>query len=165
VSNPHNAYVSANDSRGRGEVLAIRGRAPTTPSTYDGEPVMGTGDLRYWSFCQNSRTTRYVACLSDTHVRLDRHGWYTIAISDPARRPASARNWLPFGPEPEGQVLYRHMLPSDDFRPHSAQGAADSTAPIDEAMGDYYPHAAYCTSARFDRDACRLARLGSPGAR
>jgi hypothetical protein len=156
ASNPHNRYLAANVSRGHGEVLAIRAKAPTTPKTYLGQPVMGTGDLRYWSFCQNSRTTRYVACLSDSHVELDRHGYYTIAISDPAHRPATARNWLPFGPEAQGQLLYRHMLPSAGFFPHSAQGVAASGEPIEEAMGEYYPRGAYCSVARFDQDACGL---------
>ena len=153
ASNPHNRYIAATVSRGHGEVLAIRGRAPKTPRTFDGQPVMGQGDLRYWSFCQNSRTTRYVDCLSDSRIELDEDGWYTIAISDPAKRPRSARNWLPFGPEPDGQVLYRHMLPSERFFPHSAQGA---DGPLEEAMGEYYPRAAYCSAAQFDVDACGL---------
>lgn len=153
ASNPHNRYIAATASRGHGEVLAIRGRAPTTPATFDGEPVMGQGDLRYWSFCQNSRTTRYVDCLSDSHVALDAEGWYTIAISDPTERPQTARNWLPFGPEPDGQVLYRHMLPSASFIPYSAQGA---DGPLEAAMGDYYPRAAYCSAEQFDEDACGL---------
>ena len=156
ASNPHNRYVAATVSRGHGEVLAIRGRAPTTPATFDGEPVMGEGQLRYWSFCQNSRTTRYVDCLSDSQVELDEDGWYTIAISDPAKRPRTARNWLPFGPEPEGQVLYRHMLPSASFFGQSAQGAAAAGVPLEQAMGDYYPRAAYCSAAQFEVDACGL---------
>jgi len=154
-SNPHNLYLAAPVSRALGEVLVIRGKAPTTPATFHGQRKMTRRQLRYWSFCQNGRTTRYVACLSDSRVRLDPDGWYTIAISDPAMRPPSARNWLPFGAEAEGQVLYRHMLPSPEFRPRSAQGADDSV-PLPESMGDYYPRAAYCTVTRFEEDRCGL---------
>lgn len=158
ASNPHNRYIAALVSRAHGPVIAIRGKAPSTPPTIDGEPVMSTGDLRYWSFCQNGRSTRFVDCLSESHMQLDGDGWYTIAISAPADHPASAQNWLAFGPEPESQVLYRHMLPSAEFLPHSAHGAAESGLPLEEAMGDYYPRIAYCTAAQFDTDACGLAR-------
>jgi len=161
-SNPHNLYIAAPVSRALGEVIAIRGTAPTTPATFLGQPLMSAGDLRYWSFCQNSRTTRYVACLSDSHVALDGdpdesgHRHYTIAISDPADRPANARNWLPFGPEPEGQVLFRHMLPSAAFRPHSAQGYDPAGTSLATQMGEFYPRAVYCTKADFEKDQCGL---------
>lgn len=154
-SNPHNLYLAAQVSRALGDVLVIRGRAPTTPATFFGEPTMSAGDLRYWSFCQNGRTTRYVACLSDSRVEIDPDGSYTIAISDPSKRPPSARNWLPFGTEAEGQVLYRHMLPSAEFLPYSAQGA-DDAVPLTESMGDYYPRSTYCTVAEFEDDRCGL---------
>jgi len=161
-SNPHNRYLAAAVSRALGEVIVIHGRAPTTPPTINGEKKMRRGDLRYWSFCQNSRTTRYVACLSDSNVVRDAPRGspgdrdFTIVISDPAYRPATARNWLPFGPEPEGQVLYRHMLPSAAFFPYSVQGVASSGVPVQQAMGEYYPRAVYCTAAQFDKDACGL---------
>jgi hypothetical protein len=154
-SNPHNLYLAAQVSRAHGEVLVIRGKAPSTPATFDGQPTMGTGDLRYWSFCQNGRTTRYVACLSDSRIALDPDGSYTVVVSDPSKRPPSAANWLPFGAEPEGQVLYRHMLPSAAFMPFSAQGA-DESVPLTESMGDFYPRAAYCTVAEFEADRCGL---------
>lgn len=161
ASNPHNRYVAAPVNRSHGEVLAIRGKAPATPKTYLGEPRVGRGDLRYWSFCQNSRSTRYVDCLSDVQVQLDEDGYYTIAISDPANRPASARNWLPFGPEPDGQLIYRHMLPSEKFYRYSAHGIAVSGEPIEDAMGDYYPRAVYCTASQFDANTCGLRAEGS----
>lgn len=154
ASNPHNTYVAASVARRHGEVLAIRAKAPSTPATAGGEPVMTSADLRYWSLCQNGTSTRYVACLHDDQVALDADGSFTIAISDPAHRPRSARNWLPFGAEPGGQVLYRHMLPSPAFLPFSAQGAGDR--PPAETMGAYFPRAAYCSRARFEADACGL---------
>lgn len=145
-SNPHTLYVAAPVSRANGELLVIHGKAPTTPPTArEGEAP----DLRYWSFCQNSRTTRYVACLSDHRVQLDEAGAYTIVVA--AARPAGAENWIPFGPEPEGQILFRHMLPSEAFLPHSAQGAGE---PLEASMGAYFPRATYCSAAAFAEDRC-----------
>jgi hypothetical protein len=155
ASNPHNRYLAATVSRAHGEVLAIRARAPTTPRTVRGQPRMGTGDLRYWSVCQNSRTTRYIDCLSDSDAHVDADGFLTLAVSDPAHRPATARNWLPFGPEPEGQILYRHMLPSPAFLPRSAH-RAPTDLPLEETMGDFFPRSVYCSAEEFDRDRCGL---------
>jgi hypothetical protein len=155
-SNPDNEYVSAPVSTAYGRVIVMHGKAPTTPKTYQGQPVMGRGDLRYWSICQNSRTTRYIACLADYQVKLERYRYYTIVVSDPAHRPSGARNWIPYGPEPEAQLIYRHMLPSKKFFPYSAQGVAASGKPIEEVMGAYYPRTVYCTTAQFEEDKCGL---------
>lgn len=153
-SNPHNNYIVAPISRSLGEVLVVRAKAPGVPETRAGQPVMGTGDLRYWSWCQNSRTTRYVDCLSDEDMTLGADGWLTIVVSDPAHRPRNAANWIAWGPEPDGQLIYRHMLPSEAFFPHSAQGVAAGTNSIDVAMGDYYPRGTYCSTAQFEEDRC-----------
>lgn len=156
ASNPHNRYLTATVAKGAGEVLAIRARAPGFPRTRDGEPIARDADLRYWSVCQNGRTTRYVACLADHEIAVDGDGAFTVAISDPAHRPAGARNWLPFGVETAGVVLYRHMLPSPAFFPFSAQAAAAGGGDVATVMGPYAPRAAYCSVARFERDACGL---------
>lgn len=151
-SNPDNNYIVANISRSLGEVLVIHTRAPTTPATRDGDPIMGDGDLRYWSWCQNSRSTRYIDCISDEDLTIDEDGTFTIVISSADHRPANAINWLPWGPEPDAQLIYRHMLPSDSFLPHAAQGVGDR--PIDEAMGAYYPGGTYCSTAAFEAGSC-----------
>jgi hypothetical protein len=120
---------------------------------------MGTGDLRYWSFCTNStRTTRFVVCISDSDMQVDRDGTFTIAISTPEHRPATAANWIAFGPEPDAKVLYRHMLPSQRFYPHSAQFVEASGEPIEQVMGKYFPRAVYCTAAEFDANRCGLRK-------
>lgn len=155
-SNPHSNYVVATISRAFGEVVAIRARAPVAPRTRDGQPTMSTGDLRYWSICQNSRTTRYVDCLSNEDVQVDDDGFFTVAVSTPEHRPSTASNWLAFGPEPDGLVIYRHMLPSPEFFPHSAQGVAASDDPIDQVMGEYFPHAVYCSASEFEENRCGL---------
>ncbi len=156
-SNPHNTYVGTLLARAHGDVVAIRAKAPTAPKTRDGQKKMKKGDLRYWSFCTNSsRTTRFVDCISDSDIVVDPDGTFTIAISTPEHRPATAANWIVFGPEPDARVLYRHMLPSAAFYPHSAQYVEASGLPIEDVMGEYYPRAVYCTAAEFDADRCGL---------
>lgn len=154
-SNPHNLYLSANVSRAHGDLLVVRARAPTTPPTRAGEPVMSDGDLRYWSICQNSLSTRYLDCVSDSDIVVNDDGTFTLVVSTPEARPSSAKNWLPFGPEPEGRLLYRHMLPSTSFRPQSAQGYDPAKGTLEQQMGAYYPHTVYCKSADFDANACK----------
>ncbi|MGH7856826.1 MAG: hypothetical protein ACREQY_05800, partial [Candidatus Binatia bacterium] len=158
-SNPHNTYVAAAISRAFGEVFVVRVKAPTVPMTREGAAVMGTGDLRYWSFCQNSASTRYVACAIDEDFALDvvdDEPWLTLVVSGPGDRPANAENWIPFGPETEGILLWRHMLPNDAFFPRSAQAAAESVAPLETSMGEYFPRGFYCSKAGFEADRCGL---------
>ena len=58
-SNRDIAYVFAPTSRGFGEVLTLRGRAPRKRA------------LRYWSFCQyEPATQRVIACRRDDHVKV-----------------------------------------------------------------------------------------------
>jgi hypothetical protein len=160
ASNEDNTYASASISVANGRVLAIRAKAPTFPATSSGETVMGTGELRYWSFCQNDRTLRYVACVNDERVQPDGDGSFVIAISGQSDRPANAVNWLPWGAEPEGQLIYRQMLPSTDFYPHSLRYAYDSGQLDGDAlaavMGPYLPVGVYCSKAQFEQDRCGL---------
>lgn len=165
ASNPDNRYIATELSRAHGEIAVIHARAPIAFTTRNGEPVMGMRidsggqtvggqDLRYWSICQNSITTRFVACLSDDEIDLNPDGTFTVVVSVPAHRPQSARNWIPFGIEPDGLLIYRHMLPSAEFFPFSAQGAAAAGRPPSETMGEYFPIATYCTTAEFDAGGC-----------
>jgi hypothetical protein len=137
LSNMDNAYVYTGISRGYGRVLVIHGKAPTFG--LDGQ------QLRYWSFCQNDPyTQRYIACLRDDQVKLDNEGFYTIVVSRPSDRPKCAKNWLPWGPQPHGTLIYRHMLPDPAF---SGAIQKSSYGTEKQTMGDYYPAARYATPA------------------
>ena len=110
-SNLDNAYVIAAVNRrfSAGPVLLLRGKMPTTPSTYDRNPVMGSGtQLRYWSLCQNESlaTTRVAACLYDEQVPLNKYRNYTIVSNLPSDRPVNATakcgvGWIPW---PRGET-------------------------------------------------------------
>ena len=71
--------------------------------------------LRYWSLCQNDPLTeRVVACLNDDRVVVGPDGFATFVVSTPNERPANATarcgvNWLPWGPNVRGVLIYRHM--------------------------------------------------------
>jgi hypothetical protein len=145
LSNMDNAYVYSGINRGYGRAVVLHGKAPTFAKTYPSARRMPSGEqLRYWSFCQNDPyNQRYVGCLRDDQVKLDKSGWYTIVISRPADRPPCAKNWIPWGPQPEGTLIYRHMLPDPAFS-GAIQKASYGTEQA--SMGDYYPSARYLTA-------------------
>jgi hypothetical protein len=150
LSNRDIAYVFAPTSRGFGELLVLHGRAPTFADTRPGPAVMPSGQqLRYWSFCQyEPATQRVIDCRSDDRVIVGPDGRYTIVVSTADKRPASARpecgvTWLPWGPQTQGLVIYRHMLPDPSF----AQAIQNVPQPGAESdtMDDYYPRGEYLT--------------------
>lgn len=154
LSNRHINYLFALTSREFGDVFVMRARAPVAPDTRAGADPTDPADVRYWSVCQNDfPTQRFIACLADYQVRVDADGFFTIAVSDPDDKPATAKNWLPWGgPFYEGNVIYRHMLPSPGF-PGAIQRVAYGQNPR-AVMGDYFPEAAYCSAAEFDAGTC-----------
>ncbi|MDX1497633.1 MAG: hypothetical protein R3352_08770, partial [Salinisphaeraceae bacterium] len=152
LSNIHNAYTSTTFSRNDGNIFVLRGRAPT----HKDDPQLNGGveDLRFWSICQNEFVTqRYVGCVADHQALLDDDGFFTVVVSDEADRPtnaneANAINWLPWGPFPDGLLIYRHMLPSAHFA-QAIQNVPKGTAPVD-VMGDYLAVGAYCQRDTFE---------------
>jgi hypothetical protein len=133
LSNTDNAYVYTGISRGYGKLLVLHGKAPTYG--------ISGAQLRYWSICQNDPyNQRYIACLRDDQVKLDSDGFYTIVVSRPSDRPRCAKNWIPWGPQPWGTLIYRHMLPDPGF---SGAIQRSSYGTERQTMGDYYPAARY----------------------
>ena len=154
-SNLHVAYGTLTLARQFGDVVVVRGRAPTFPDTRAGEPPIGEHRLRYWSICQNELATqRYVDCTPDHETLLDEHGYFTVVLSDPADRPKNATrenrvNWLPWGGAYyDGLVIYRHMLPGPGFS-QAWQNVQQGMTPA-SVMGEYLPQAAYCPRERFE---------------
>jgi hypothetical protein len=160
-SNRDIAYVFTGTSRGFGEVLVLRGRAPTFADTRPGPRRMPAGkQLRYFSFCQyEPATQRVIDCAADDRVRVGRRGRYTVVVSTREQRPANARprcgvTWIEWGSQPQGLLIYRHMLPDPSF----AQAIQNVPAPGAElaTMGDYYPRGEYLRGPRdFKAKGCR----------
>jgi hypothetical protein len=162
------SYVFTGSSRGFGEVLVIRGRAPTFPDTWPPARVMPRGkQLRYFSFCQyEPASQRVIDCVSDHRITVDSKGFYTVVVSTPANRPANARascgvTWLAWGPAKQGLLIYRHMLAEPSFGQSIEQVANPGLER--QTMADYYPDAQYLKGkAAFDARGCAAAS-GEPG--
>lgn len=112
LSNKDATAMVAFGDRSFGDLMVIRGRAPTVPDTYGGDSEMGTGQVRYWSFCQNEfQSSEFTDCVFDEDVPLDRGGRYTIVTGDPSDRPRNARTrcgvaWLDWPTEGDGARDY-----------------------------------------------------------
>lgn len=159
--NVDNKYVYGYLSREWGRVLLLRGKMPTTPTTVRGDArVPPTREMRYWSMCTANRTTQTYGCVHDESVKVDRQGYFTIAISTTADRPANATDacgisWLPWGIDPKGIAYMRNMLPRADFG-RAVQDAEYGREK--ETLGAYYPDGTYYASPKaFER------ALGCPG--
>jgi hypothetical protein len=163
LSNQDNAYVSAPINRGFGKVLVTRFRTPTFPDTWPPPTTMPGGQLRYWSMCENDPPTqRMVGCRNDDRTVVSKDGFATFVVSTPAQRPRSATslcgvNWLPWGPDPRGVLIYRNMLAAPSFM-QSVQGATvDHEA---ATMGEYLPASRYYAGAASYDKTVGCARSG-----
>jgi hypothetical protein len=167
-----NTYMSAYVDSRFGEVLVIKGKAPTTPRTFAGGRVMEPAQLRYWSLCKyrSLSDTAVDSCLYDEQVPLAADGSYTIVMSSAAQRPANATAkcgvaWLDWGQgdgigNPAGGFLaFRHMMPAPDF----AQSLFATRKPGDEAstLGPYYPASAYSSRTAFEKQGCQARDAGA----
>ena len=142
-------------NRKYGNVLILRGKAPKTPNTFNGDPKYIENELRYWSVCSNQSfgNTRVNDCLYDEEIPLDENGFFTLAISKSEHRPRNAIDdcgiaWLPIAENGDGVfdddvaiVQFRHMLARDDF-PNSIQ-SVENQGDIKAVMKQYYPRARY----------------------
>lgn len=160
--NLDNQYIRTILNRKLGKVFVIRGKAPTTPHTENGDAAMGTGELRYWSFCSNQgfANTRVNACVHDEEVPVDAKGFYTIVVSRVADRPRNAIKacgvaWLPMADDGDGSgdpdvtvLQLRHMLGTGNF-PHSVQ-AIGKLGDEEKDMGAYFPHGQYVSTSGFE---------------
>jgi hypothetical protein len=149
LSNIDNSYVYAFTSLGFGRIVVFRGRAPTFADTYPDAPTMPSGvQVRYWSFCQNDPILqRYIACRRDDQVAVDASGDYTIVSAQPASWPAAAAkrcagtvSFIPWGPQPDGVLIYRQMLPDPSFT-EAIQNVSHGSE--QQQMGPYYPTGRY----------------------
>lgn len=154
--NRDNAYLASIVSHTPGEVVVVRGTAPTTPDTQAGESPATPAQLRYWSFCTNEYRKPYPvsSCVIDADAELDAGGAYTIVVSTPQDRPANATatngvTWVDWGSTSVNMLMaFRHMLPAEDFAENVFNVAPGQLA--SEVMGAYTPHTATCAVATFE---------------
>ncbi len=166
-SNEDARYITTSINRGFGEVVVLRGKMPTFPATEGPRRTrMGTGQVRYWSLCQNETptTTSVVSCLRDSQVPLTRKRRYTIVVSTKASRPKDARRecgvaWLPWGDfvdtlgrEGTGFLIMRNLLAAPRFK--QAIQRITKLGTERDVMGAYFPKAGYTSRASFKAPRC-----------
>lgn len=155
--NVNTAYLFAVADREFGQVLALRGRVPTTPQTTLGQRIMGRGQMRYWSLCAFSAATSVYGCADDSDIPPGTHHRFLVVASTAAARPSNAVpqcgvNWIPLGPDPQTVLLLRNMLPAPSFR-YAVQRATVGTE--QKTLGPYYPVGHYYqTTADFEKLGC-----------
>ena len=150
-------------------VLVLRGKAPTTPRTADGELVMTDAQVRYWSICQNESpvTTRVSDCLYDEQIPTDADGMYTVVVSLAEDRPSNATiacgvAWMAWGDgdgvdRPQaGSLILRHMLPAASFTHTWAHVAEPGTEQA--VLGAYLPQGEYRARSAFEQRGCPPAK-------
>lgn len=150
-----------------GDVLALHGRLPTTPKTYNGQKKTKAGQLTEWDMCgiQSLVTTKTYRCLFDEQIPLrNKKRSYVIAFAKSQMRPKNATRkcgvaWLPADPDGDGAgrpdtglLLTRNVLPSADFKKSSWSVTSPFNAK--EIMGDYYPKGNYMAKKAFESHGC-----------
>jgi len=144
-----NTYMAMYVDNRLGQVLVLEGKAPKTPRTRMGEKTMDSADLRYWSVCKyrSLADAAVDSCLYDEQVPQGKDGKFIIAISADTDRPGNARPecgvaWMPWGVGDNmgnphgGMLIWRQMLPSAAFRPHSIFGTTGLNQE-ETVLGDY----------------------------
>lgn len=168
-----------------GDVLVLHGKLPTTPRTGPHIGTVQSGQMRYWSICQNGSPveTNAIDCVTDDEARkVLRNGrTYTIVVSTRADRPANARHqcdvaWLDWGTQRDvlnrrsGTLVLRN-LDSDPGFARSVQkiGPADTDVTSvpnpghRRVMGDYLPTSRYMSTGQFERRGCSAGRSAGLG--
>ena len=158
------SYVYAATLREYGEVLVLRGRAPTFPDTRPpAQRMPGGKQVRYFSMCQyEPASQRVIGCANDDRTVVDRQGDFTYVVSTAEQRPANAVprcgvTWIPWGPARHGLLIYRHMLADPSFA--NAIQRVDRPGREREVMGPYYPAGHYLRD-RSDFEALGCAQAG-----
>lgn len=160
ASNVDNNYVYAPLNQDLGPLAVFEATMPMTPHTVAGDPVMGEGEMRYWSVCTYEiASQRYYDCLYDENSQLDADHRGVFLVGREADRPSNATaecgvNWLPWGPVQTSLLIMRHMLPEEDF-PHSIQKIpsppGSCEAPV---MGEYFPYGHHLSKEAFEALGC-----------
>jgi hypothetical protein len=156
-------YVFAPTSRGFGEVLVFRGKAPTFADTRGGAATFPAGvQTRYFSFCQyEPGSQRVIGCKPDDEIPVDAAGNYTVVVSTAEHRPSNATAecgvaWIPWGPATHAIIVYRQMLADPSFTEATAN--IPEPGKEREVMGAYYPAGEYVKDeAAFESRGCPAA--------
>jgi hypothetical protein len=168
LGNPSNRYIETYVDQGFGRVLVLRGKKPSTPQTWKGNPFVPDQDydLRYFSICpqESVATWRVGDCIFDEELIADEDGFYTLVLSRPSYRPDNAIakcgvSWATTPPAGDGagdinlyNIWSRFQLPSPNFE-EAAQNVEDA-GDEEAVMGDYLPVGEYMSKEDFEARGC-----------
>jgi hypothetical protein len=169
-------YTVAPVNAAHGPVIVLRGKLPTTPRTGPKVRRMQTGQMRYWSICQNTSPsdTAVVDCVDDDDLRglLGKGRRYTVVVSRAVDKPSNARAkckvaWLNFGEglDPAGRrsgtLVMRNLAANPSFKqslqrvtPADVSVTSDGTRSERDVLGPYLPTGQYTTKAAFEQRGC-----------
>jgi hypothetical protein len=174
-ANPANGYVFTWLDRTFGpkhnghNIAVLRGKLPTTPATYAGEPKMTGGQLRYWSMCNNEGLTSGKTtgpCLADEEIPINAQRDYTIVVSLPQDRPVNATAacgvaWMNWGTTGDGymrprstMLLLRNLTTTAHPAFPNAVQNITTPATVKRTMGAYLPTVSYTDAAKFTHTGC-----------
>ncbi|NMO34377.1 hypothetical protein HG826_12380 [Streptomyces sp. GMY01] len=165
--NPDNAYLVAGfDAPPAGQVLVVRGKAPTATTGDRARPWPDPkAQVRYWSMCDNlwwgpgevvanplPDGTVDPGCRADFDTRLDADGTYTYVIGTEQQRAAvESVPGVTFVPLSAATPTARHLLILRDMVADPGFAEAIQNVPTGsdpartaQVMGAYYPRTAYC---------------------
>ena len=159
--NVDDAYLAARLNSYDAQVFIVRFKAPTFPDTYTGQRITGREDTRFWSLCMyNMANQRVIDCLHDYQAVRSANGYVTVVLSTQANRPSAATrangvNWLPFGPQQIGLLIYRQLLPLPAFK-GSFMNLDPKAYPFEMKyiLGRYLPVIQTCSQASFTPTSC-----------
>jgi hypothetical protein len=150
-------YLSAPYDRTRGEVLAVRGRKPRTPSRRDGIPLWAPDtDMRMWSACTYNFWNGVANdCKLDEAVAVDERGDYLLVVSGLEHRPHNATpdrgvTWLDGGRFRDGQLSLRMLLRRDPLLVGLRRAIDSGDTPLD--IAPFVPQVAVCSRAVFEAE-------------
>jgi hypothetical protein len=175
-ANPANGYVFTWLDRRFGpnhhgqNIAVLRGKLPTTPATYRGEPRMQGGtQLRYWSLCNNEGLTSGATtgpCLADEEIPINAKRDYTIVVSLRKDRPTNATDrcgvaWMNYGTKGDGYtrpdstlLIIRNLATTAHPAFKNAVQNIASPATVKQTMGAYLPTVSYMTASQFEKHGC-----------
>ncbi|WP_411075898.1 hypothetical protein [Streptomyces sp. cmx-4-7] len=182
--NPDNAYLSTGfEAPAPGQVLLVRGKAPTATAGDRAQPWPGRGkaQVRYWSLCDNlwwgpgevvvnplPDGTVDPGCRADFDTRLAADGSYTYAVGTEEQRATvegvPGVTFLPLSaatPTAEHLLILRNMVDGPGFDGAIQRVPVGSDpARTAEIMGAHYPRTGYCalsTLTSSGPDGCPVA--------
>jgi len=165
ASNIHNAYIYTAFDAGLGDVGVFEGQWPITPTTLNGDAVMGSGDMRYWSICTNENNSqRFIDCMYDEQsvtAGNPTDNRRIFVVTKPQNRPNNATadcgvNWLAWGPQQESLIIVRNMLSENDFLEAIQRIPGPSGQCEAPVMQQYFPYGTHYSKADFEALGCPI---------